>query len=230
MIRENVALLEEMESAATDETEQQLQALRDQEAEKACGAGSAEPGCRGASCGKGSGFLRQSFQGTMILGDSITEGLVSYQFLDTSVVAYARGKGVAKNDELIQTALDNKPGKVFMAFGMNDLGYYNGDADHFTEEYKNDIETLKNGIPGVEIYVNSILPTAESAAAKSPYFAEYPKFNEALGALCQEEGVTFIDNGFLLEEHPDYHEADGLHVSKDYYPLWMTNMAIKAGI
>ncbi len=133
--------------------------------------------------------LRQSFQGTMILGDSITEGLVSYQFLDTSVVAYARGKGVAKNDELIQTALDNKPGKVFMAFGMNDLGYYNGDADHFTEEeYKNDIETLKNGIPGVEIYVNSILPTAESAAAKSPYFAEYAKFNEALEALCQGRG------------------------------------------
>ena len=32
VIRENVALLEEMESAATDETEQQLQALRDQEA------------------------------------------------------------------------------------------------------------------------------------------------------------------------------------------------------
>lgn len=231
VIRENVALLEEMESAATDETEQQLQALRDQEAaEKAAALEAQNQDAEGHLVARDLVSLRQSFQGTMILGDSITEGLVSYQFLDTSVVVYARGKGVAKNDELIQTALDNKPGKVFMAFGMNDLGYYNGDADHFTEEYKNDIETLKNGIPGVEIYVNSILPTAESAAAKSPYFAEYPKFNEALEALCQEEGVTFIDNGFLLEEHPDYHEADGLHVSKDYYPLWMTNMAIKAGI
>ena len=133
----------------------------------------------------------------MILGDSITEGLVSYQFLDTSVVAYARGKGVAKNDELIQTALDNKPGKVFMAFGMNDLGYYNGDADHFTEEYKNDIETLKNGIPGVEIYVNSILPTAESAAARVRILRNIPSSMRPWRLYARKRGLHLLTMDFF---------------------------------
>ena len=231
VIRENVVRLENLASAGLEETEEELRILQEKEAEARAAAAAAQQKADEANfTAREVSSLRQSFQGSMILGDSITEGLVSYQFLDSSVVAYARGKSVAKNDDLIQTAINGKPQKVFMAFGMNDLGYFNGVAENFIEKYREDVESLKEGIPGVEIYVNSILPMTDAAIAKNQYLAHYEEFNQKLEEMCQDMGITYIDNTFIVEQHPEFHEADGLHMSKSYYPLWMTNMAIKAGI
>lgn len=231
MIRENVVRLENMASEGLEETEEELRTLQEKEAEaRAAEAAAQQKEDEANFTARDISSLRQSFQGSMILGDSITEGLVSYQFLDSSVVAYARGKSVAKNDDLIQTAMNNKPQRVFMAFGMNDLGFFNGVADNFIAAYKEDVQALQEGIPDVEIYINSILPMTEAAIAKNQYLAQYTEFNQRLEEMCQEMGLTYIDNTFIVEQHPEFHEEDGLHMSKSYYPLWMTNMAIKAGI
>lgn len=231
MIQENVVRLENLAAEGLEEKEEELRTLQEKEAEARAAAAAAQQEEDEANfTARDISALRQSFQGSMILGDSITEGLVSYQFLDSSVVAYARGKSVAKNDDLIQTAISNKPQRVFMAFGMNDLGFYNGVADNFIAEYREDVEELKEGIPDVEIYINSILPMTDAAIAKNQYLAQYQEFNQRLQEMCQDMGLTYIDNTFIVEQHPEFHEADGLHMSKSYYPLWMTNMAIKAGI
>ena len=210
MIRENVVRLENMASEGLEETEEELRTLQEKEAEaRAAEAAAQQKEDEANFTARDISSLRQSFQGSMILGDSITEGLVSYQFLDSSVVAYARGKSVAKNDDLIQTAINNKPQRVFMAFGMNDLGFFNGVADNFIAAYKEDVQALQEGIPDVEIYINSILPMTEAAIAKNQYLAQYTEFNQRLEEMCQEMGLTYIDNTFIVEQHPEFHEEDG---------------------
>lgn len=231
VIQANLAKLEDMASQGLERTEEELRSLKQEESEAEAAKQPVQQE------GAGEDFqardivaLRQSFQDCMILGDSITEGLISYQILDGSMVAYARGKSVGENDDLIQKAVENKPLKVFLAFGMNDLGYYQGNVESFIEEYRRDVDTLQKEIPDVDIYINGILPITEEAIKNNSYLAHYQEFNQALEALCQEKGLTYVDNSFILESHPEYHAGDGLHVSKSYYPLWLTNMAIKAGI
>lgn len=50
-------------------------------------------------------------------------------------------------------------------------------------------------------------------------------FNEALQAMCEEDGYTFVDCTFLIEGKDGIYEPDGIHVIKSYYP----GMAVLSG-
>lgn len=67
--------------------------------------------------------IRQAFAGSVILGDSITNSIVEYGYLDTDVVVAKLGLSVAGADEQIATAISLNPSHVFMAFGSNDLKF-----------------------------------------------------------------------------------------------------------
>ena len=41
--------------------------------------------------------------------------------------------------------------------------------------------------------------------------------------LCEEEGVTFIDNQSLVKD--EYYTEDGIHLASDYYGEWVNHMA-----
>ena len=41
--------------------------------------------------------------------------------------------------------------------------------------------------------------------------------------LCEEEGVTFIDNQSLVKD--EYYTEDGIHMTSDYYGEWVNHMA-----
>lgn len=47
-------------------------------------------------------------------------------------------------------------------------------------------------------------------------------------ALCDEEGITFIDNTEIVKD--EYYEQDGEHMKSEYYPIWAEHMAEVAGI
>ena len=94
--------------------------------------------------------------------------------------------------------------------------------------YKNVIEDLKESLPDTKIYVNCILPAAQSAIETRPLFANVPKFNQKLKKLCKKEKVTFIDNTDLVEQ--EYYADDGIHMSPSYYTKWVDHMAEAAGL
>lgn len=73
-----------------------------------------------------------------------------------------------------------KPEVLFLAYGMNDIEAQNGNASGFVKVYKNVIEDLKESLPDTKIYVNCILPAAQSAIETRPLFANVPKFNQKL--------------------------------------------------
>ena len=80
--QENVARLEQLETSDISSIEKQLQELKQQNTEEALDAMQED-----ISSGSGSVLsdveIRQKFQGTVIIGDSITESIMEYGFLDT---------------------------------------------------------------------------------------------------------------------------------------------------
>lgn len=173
---------------------------------------------------------KKIFGNSVILGDSITEGLVAYNFLDESQVFCKIGASVIKGDDLFAQAANTYPGFAFFAFGTNDMGNYNGNADNFIAKYRKLIKDFKKVSPDTIICINAISPPADSALEKNEILTNYKKFNSRIKKMCEDMNLIYIDNSYIIEDHPDYYAADGIHVKSDYYPYWLNNMILKAGI
>ena len=167
---------------------------------------------------------------SVILGDSITEGLVDYGWLGSEQVFCKIGASIINGDDLFISAANTYPGFAFLSFGMNDMGNYNGNVDKFIEKYTTLIKEFKKISPDTILLINSITPPSKEAISASGILSNYKKFNKGLKKMCQDLGLTYIDNTYIIEDHPDFYAGDGIHVSSDYYPLWMNNMILKAGL
>ncbi len=174
--------------------------------------------------------IKQAFQGSVIIGDSITESIVEYGFLDTDVVISKRGLSVADASEQIETAIGLHPRNIFMAFGSNDLELYESDSQAFIDAYRTQLKKLQEALPDSPIYINGILPIQQSTIDQIPALGYYPEYNEGLKDLCQEMNCTYIDNSFIVQDNDAMYEPDGEHVVSEYYPKWLTYMAKTAGL
>ena len=174
--------------------------------------------------------IKQAFQGSVIIGDSITESIVEYGFLDTDVVISKRGLSVADANEQIETAIGLHPRNIFMAFGSNDLELYESDWQAFIDAYRAQLKKLQEALPDSPVYINGILPIQQSTIDQIPALGYYPEYNESLKKLCQEMNCTYIDNSFIVQDNDAMYEPDGEHVVSEYYPKWLTYMAKTAGL
>lgn len=173
---------------------------------------------------------RRIFGTSVILGDSITEGLVDYGYLGSDQVFCKIGASIISGDDLFSSAANTYPKFAFMSFGMNDMGNYTGHADLFTEKYTKLIKEFKKTSPDTRILINGITPPSQDAISGNPILSNYKKFNNALKKMCKDLNLTYIDNSYIIEDHPNYYAGDGIHVSTKFYPLWMNNMILKAGL
>lgn len=225
--KENVARLQTLENADISETEQQLQNLKqttDSSSDSDTADGSADTVLSDVE-------IRQVFAGSVIIGDSITESIVEYGYLDTDVVVSKRGLNIHAADDQINTAIDLNPTHVFMAFGSNDLELYGSASSEFIDAYRTQIQKIQAALPDVPIYINCILPVTDEAIEQTPELGYYSDYNDGLVNLCQELGCTFIDNTSIVENSSEnLYEPDGEHVIQDYYPKWLTHMAQIAGL
>ena len=170
----------------------------------------------------------EKFADSLVIGDSITQGLYQYGVLDEANVQADRGTGVSeqnseKLEEHVAKAKEMKPSALFLAYGMNDVGVQNGNSEGFIKAYRSVIKDLKKSLPDTRIYVNSILPAAQTAIDQNQVYASIPEFNEKLKELCEKEKVTFIDNTELVKQ--EYYANDGIHMSPAYYKEWVNHMA-----
>ncbi|MDO4338557.1 MAG: GDSL-type esterase/lipase family protein [Eubacteriales bacterium] len=221
---ENVARLQEMETADISSIEKQLNELKKQDQSTATATLLEEGGILSDV------EIKQAFQGSVIIGDSITESIVEYGFLDTDVVVSKRGLSIVNADEQIQTAIGLHPSTIFMAFGSNDLEIYESDSASFIDAYRTQLQKLSEALPDSPVYINGILPILQSTIDEVPALGYYPQFNQALQELCMEMGYTYIDTAYLVNDGESMYEPDGEHVIRDYYPKWLTLMAKTAGL
>ncbi|MED9965684.1 MAG: GDSL-type esterase/lipase family protein [Blautia sp.] len=225
---DNVARLEALASSDISQTEKMLRDLKNKE--KSAAEEASQEGITDGSSVLDDVAIKQAFQGTVIIGDSITESIWEYGFLDTDVVISKRGLSIAAADEQIETAIGLQPSVIFMAFGSNDLETYIDDSAAFIDAYRVQVQKLKDALPDAPIYINGILPILQSTIDSVPALGYYPQYNEALQAFCQEMGCTYIDNSFIVDGNETMYEPDGEHVIRDFYPKWLTYMAETAGL
>lgn len=226
---ETIALLENLEAADVSPTEKKLQELKVLEGGSDEVDGSSEEnGYSGTVLSTVE--LKQAFQGSVIVGDSITESIVEYGYLDSDVVISKRGLRIDEAGEQLDTAIGLHPINLFLVFGANDLELYEGDSQRFIDAYRTKVEMLQEALPDTALYINSILPVQQATIEQIPSLGYYPEFNQALETFCQEMGCTFIDPSFLVEGKDEMYEPDGEHVIADYYPQWLSYMAEMAGM
>lgn len=175
-------------------------------------------------------YYMKKFRNSVILGDSITEGLTVYGFLPDDIVLCAIGASLEGSGPLFKKAAKLVPENAFFTFGMNDMIKYRGKAKPFIKQYSKLLTKFQKKSPDTLIYINSISRPSKDAQKKQPSLKNWKKYNKALEKLCEEKGYTFIDNTYILEKHKDLYQPDGIHVVPAYYPIWMNDMIIKADL
>lgn len=168
---------------------------------------------------------KKAFANSVILGDSMVEAIDDYGLLYASEIVFSRGMSVGQADELFKQAIELEPENVFIIFGLNDLAYYQADADKFTKAYKKQVEKILDALPDCKIFINGITPVLTWAVTSENKLDKVDKYNRALKKMCQENGFTYVDTKPLIENQKKMYEPDGIHPVYAYYPKWFALMA-----
>lgn len=212
--RAGLARLEQMEEADTEEIDGQIQAL--EEAERAADEAWANRP------------VNEKFANSLVIGDSIAQGLYEQGALDGTYVTAERDTGVCKSEvsmieNHVSRAIEVGPQVLFLCYGLQDVEAASGNAEIFAMAYKDVLSTLKEKLPETRIYVNSILPVRQDVIEENEQYDCILEYNKKLEELCGEEGVTFIDNSSLVKD--EYYQEDGIHMTSEYYTEWVNQMA-----
>lgn len=229
IVRPNVAAKADKTSMMTNvETVSEMQTADPADVEKAVRDLDARDARRNAA---GMRIIyRRLFQTSVILGDSLTEGLTVYGWLPNSVVFSKVGGSIVYGDDLFKKAAKTKPEYAFFAYGMNDMGNYSGNDKNFVKKYNSLLKKFKKISPDTMILVNSISTPTKEARKSNKSIRNYKKFNKALKKMCKDNHYIFIDIADILPNNKDLYAGDGIHAAPDYYPIWMDRMVKGAGL
>ncbi len=157
--------------------------------------------------------------GVLFLGDSITEAGQwgdYYPNIQTANhgISWDTVRGVGGR---LQQVILNRPDKVFIKIGTNDISYARDPVD-MAEDLENIILGLRFKMTDVEIFIQSVMPRElENKAKVAAINSEYRK-------VAQDLGVSFIDlhkvfaaaDGSLKKELT----YDNLHLNDAGYKVW----------
>lgn len=155
-------------------------------------------------------------------------GYVTYDKVPVTQVIYKKGlsaEGMFNNNlyymddyKGLEDILSNfKPKMLYVGFGMNDL---KKSSSEFYEEYKKNIEKLKQLCPNTKLALISITPinTAEFESS------QVDEFNQKIKQISQELGddCFYINIHSLLEDSDgklkdEYNSGDGIHIKPEAY-------------
>lgn len=174
-------------------------------------------------------FMKK-FSKSIVVGDSLTEGLPLYGYLSPDQVVSKIGASIIYGDDMFKKASHARPSNVFFAFGMNDMGNYRGDAKAFVKRYSELIDMFHKDSPKTKIYICSISTPTKEAMKSNSSISNYAEFNKEINKMCKDKKLNYIDISKILPEHPEKYAPDGIHADSSYYPLWLNMMAEAAGL
>ena len=180
------------------------------------------------------------FDDALFIGDSLTQGILTYQAATFENASYAAYIGVGPK-ELISGTVTNVKGesvtamdeiraanasKVYVLLGMNSLSSYDDETlIHYYDEF---MKLLETELPaGTTYYIQAIPPlSAENAATDESYSkTRIQNLNEQLAQLAYSHGWYYLDlYSALADENgdlrADYNAGDGIHLNETGYTAW----------
>ena len=171
------------------------------------------------------------FTDAVFLGDSRVQGLGLYSDLPAvnygvvSMQLYKVFERKAISTELGKLTMDPPYGKVYLKFGLNELGW--GNNGLFEEYYYTLIDYIKAVEPDAVIYVMSVIHVTAAEQASSSVFNNdaIDKRNEVLKEIAENEHVYYLDlNEVFTGEDgclPAEDSFDGIHIRSQAMYKWV---------
>ena len=105
--------------------------------------------------------VRTLFANTIFFGDSMTQAIGEYGFLDMTNIVYQRSATIDVLITKIPEVAATLPKQVVIFTGLNDCNHYTDIAD-YRRDYVTMLQQLKTSIPGVKIIVSSLLSPSDA--------------------------------------------------------------------
>lgn len=174
------------------------------------------------------------FADAAYVGDSRTEGFYMFSHVKQGTKLSVIGLSVFNLDEkpvltvngtaytLLEALSLQQYGKIYMGFGINELGYPN--AETFYDAYCQTIDTIRALQPNAILYVQTIIPLNEervTATGGAPHLKNnrVRAFNEAIRKAAEEKNVPLLDLYAFFEVDgslPATASKDGVHLTGEY--------------
>ncbi len=188
-------------------------------------------------------YDKEFYNSVLMIGDSLSVGLVNYGFLQPENVFAKVGLTPAS---VMTTEIDEKlvydkaaelsPSYICIMLGTNGLSYLS--EDYMAEKMGEFIDELEIYCPDAEIVLVSIPPVTEAHEKEKPEKLEnITAYNEHIKNVADEKSVKYVDTFSLLQGvtgylADDFAENDGLHFKAAAYPVVLSAVqtAITGGI
>lgn len=169
------------------------------------------------------GSITMNLLGAIFLGDSITaRGRFEEFFSEKQVLNRGIGSDVSEGilnrlDEIVI----HEPQQVFIMAGINDLAH-GAAPEEIRDNMDKIIKRLKESLPDTEVYIQSVLPVADSKISLD----EICEVNGELRGAAQENDCNYVDlygqftdmNGDVISQ---YLSEDGVHLTGAGYAEWI---------
>ena len=161
-------------------------------------------------------------------------GLTVNHFFEQSFLSDPLGR-TDENDKVLRVtaaealaAVDTSYTKVYLMFGLNELGWASPNA--LVTRYEEVIDTILSIRPDTVIYVQSIFPINEELHLEtdpdSTYFTNerISTFNAALSDMAERKQVYYLDVASALADEtgslPAHATSDGVHLQTSALQTW----------
>lgn len=161
--------------------------------------------------------VRTLFANTIFFGDSMTQAIGEYGFLDMTNIVYQRSATIDVLITKIPEVAATLPKQVVIFTGLNDCNHYTDIAD-YRRDYVTMLQQLKASIPGVNIIVSSLLSPSDALGQVQADLVRAPQFDQELRSICQENDVTYVDSTWIVRQK-NYLD-DGIHMNRTFYRVW----------
>lgn len=181
-----------------------------------------------------SSFKNSAFVGNSILSDIDTYGIIG------NADFYARSgltvdtvftKSTLKGHIPVIDELDGKHyGKIYLMFGLNELGWAYSDV--FIDDYGKVIDAVKLRQPSAKIYVMAILPVSAKTSARNKNSINNTRiheYNMLIQKMAQQKRIQYIDASAKLTDAKGclYANAasDGIHPNINYSKIYINALS-----
>ncbi|MBR5658271.1 MAG: hypothetical protein IKX10_02600 [Lachnospiraceae bacterium] len=170
--------------------------------------------------------IHAMFMNTIFFGDSMTQAIGDYGFIDMSQVIYKRSASVDALIEKIPEVAAVYPERVVIFVGLNNCNYYKTPED-FVTAFTALVQKLREQIPGVTLYVSSLLPPSDVLGSTRADLVRAPMYDALLNHTANMLGVNYIDSKWIVRQQN--YLKDGIHMNRTFYRVWFRYLQLLMG-